>query len=161
MNENYFPTLEINTEAFHSLSAIISRAVKIAAVERKPLAESNIKRRADQRTDQRTDNRKDTARKLREQQQVPLVESQTFGQSPQKPGYSPYKSRLKAKPSSRYDGEYENLTRKVAEMRQENERLSRYLNEQWNLIIWSGKEAWRTGSSLAQASSLAIFSHYS
>lgn len=126
VNENYFPTLEINSEAFHSLSAIISRAVKIAAVERKPLAESNIKRRPDQRTD----NRKDTARKLREQQQVPLVESQTFGQSPQKPGYSPYKSRLKAKPSSRYDGEYENLTRKVAEMRQENERLSRYLNEQ-------------------------------
>ena len=126
MNENYFPTLEINSEAFHSLTAIISRAVKIAAVERKPLAESNIKKRADQRTD----NRKDTARKLREQQQVPLVESQTFGQSPQKPGYSPYKSRLKAKPSSRYDGEYENLTRKVAEMRQENERLSRYLNEQ-------------------------------
>ena len=126
VNENYFPTLEINSEAFHSLTAIISRAVKIAAVERKPLAESNIKKRADQRTD----NRKDTARKLREQQQVPLVESQTFAQSPQKPGYSPYKSRLKAKPSSRYDGEYENLTRKVAEMRQENERLSRYLNEQ-------------------------------
>ena len=38
VNENYFPTLEINSEAFHSLTAIISRAVKIAAVERKPLA---------------------------------------------------------------------------------------------------------------------------
>lgn len=55
-----------------------------------------------------------------------------MGYSPNRMTTSPLKSRLKtrAKGGDKYDGEYENLSKKVLEMRQENERLSRFLNEQ-------------------------------
>ena len=45
-NENYYPTIEINSEAFYSLNAIVSRAIKITANDRKVLAESSNTRKS-------------------------------------------------------------------------------------------------------------------
>ena len=62
---------------------------------------------------------KNISNKLREHY-VPLIESQMIGYSPSRvkasrPSHSPLKSRAKAQTTkSKYDGDYENLSRKVA-----------------------------------------------